>query len=175
MKSSYNLHLHYAPSKPMETFNPTMIHLPLSTPITQMPCYYSTKRYMVSNNHHAWDFKLSLPPWKCHHGRLLHLQHLLMISSSATSLNYSSCNSIVSELNSHSGSETLHPNIQPIGEPFSIFPPSYPAEKQILQYLQESVNSSQTKSEGKYLPCKQTKSSFRGDVGLSGLASLAQA
>lgn len=31
MKSSYNLHLHYASSKSMETFNPIMIHLPLST------------------------------------------------------------------------------------------------------------------------------------------------
>ena len=32
MKSSYNLHLHYAHSKPMDTFNLTTIHLRLSMP-----------------------------------------------------------------------------------------------------------------------------------------------
>jgi hypothetical protein len=60
-------------------------HLPLS------PCYYSTKRYMASNNHHAWDFKLSTHPWKCHHERL----HEICICN----MSITSCNSVVSMYN----------------------------------------------------------------------------
>jgi hypothetical protein len=88
MKWSYNLHLHHA-SKPMETSYPTIIHLPLSTRIIQMPCYYySTMRYMASNNHHAWDFKLSL-----------HSTSVIMgVYVEDSNISISSCNSVVSEL-----------------------------------------------------------------------------
>src|SRR5277367_5008964 len=58
-------------------------------------------------------------------------------------------------------------------ETFSYLPRSFPAEKQILQYLQESVNSSnKVRRKSTFLA---NKSSFCSDVGLAnkGLASLA--